>query len=182
VHDRNASGTQLSLLEIKMNRLLFFVSAPAWKLFLLMTLPIILATITSPIIESMIAMQLGVLIAIWTVLLWIYSVCTFIDEKYSSNLNIPIIRLKICLSYNFIYSIFFSFGIIPVDYLDFLHIIAFGSNIYCLYFLAKLLVMVEKKSTVKFNDYIGTFFAAYILIFGIWTLQPRINRIFLIND
>ena len=46
------------------------------------------------------------------------------------------------------------------------------------YFLAKLLVMVEKKSIVRFNDYIGTFFAAYVLLIGIWYLQPRINRAF----
>ena len=167
---------------MNMNRLLFFVSAPAWQVFLLMSLPIILATVVSPIIKSMIAMQIGMLIAIWSVLLWIYSVCTFIVEKYSSNLSIPIIRLKVCLSYNFIYSIFFIFGIIPSDYLDFLHMTAFCSNIYCLYFFAKLLVMVEKKTKVNFKDYIGTFFLAYILIFGIWTLQPRINRIFLISS
>ena len=165
-----------------MNRLLFFVSAPAWQLFLLMGLPILLAAITAPIIESMIAMQVGILIALWMVLLWIYSVCTFINEKFSSHLTIPIIRLKICLFYNFIYSIFFSFFIIPEEYLGFFHIIAIVSNIYCLYFLAKLLVMVEKKSKVNFNDYIGTFFAAYILIIGIWILQPRINRIYLINN
>ena len=171
-----------STLEIKMNRLSFFVLAPAWQIFSLMILPLIFTSIASSMIESMVPIQLGMFVCIFTMLLWIYSVCTLINEKYSSSLNIPIIRLKICLSYNFIYSIFFSFGIIPVDYLDFFHIIAFCSNIYCLYFLAKVLVMVEKKSKVNFNDYIGTFFAVYILIFGIWVLQPRINRIFLSNN
>ena len=165
-----------------MNQLSFFVSAPAWQIFSLMILPLIVATITAPIVESMIMMQFGIFIAICTTILWIYSVCNFINKKFSSNLAVPIRRLKFCLGYNFIYSIFFSFDFIPFDNVTLFHITYFGCNIYALYFLSKLLVMVEKRRKVNFKDWIGTFFAAYFLIFGIWFLQPRINRIFLVSS
>jgi len=158
-------------------KLLFFVIAPAWQLFLLLFSPLILATILSSIVESAFPMQFGIFISLCMDQLWIYSVCTYFSYKYSSNLTVPIVRLKVCLSYNIVYAILFSFSTIPFDYLEFIHLIAFCSNVYCIYFLAKLLVMVEKKSKVRFNDYIGTFFAAYVLLIGIWYLQPRINRV-----
>ena len=75
-----------------------------------------------------------------------------------------------------------KFEIIPSEYLDPLHLVSFACNIYCLYFLSKLIVTVEKKSKVKFKDYFGTLISAWILIIGIWKLQPRINGIFLIKD
>ena len=162
----------------------FFVSAPAWNLFLLFTLPIVLSTIITVLTESLFIMQIGMLLDIHIVLLWEYSVCTLIYKKYSSYLNVPILWFKISIGYISLYSIFFSlfFEIIPSEYFEPLHMASFGCNLYCLYFLSKLIVTVEKKSKVKFRDYFGTLIWAWILIFGIWKLQPRINRIFLIQD
>jgi hypothetical protein len=163
-----------------MKPILFFVTARAWQLFILFIAPLIIGTLLSALVKSMVAVQIGEFIGIWMVLLWIYSVCTFIYEKYSVNLTIPINKFKLCILFGLIYSVFFCFGFIPLENLGFFHIIAISVEIYCLYFLAKLLIMAEKKSAVKFRDYIGTFFAAYVLIIGIWWLQPRINRITLI--
>jgi len=160
----------------------FFVSAPAWQIVSIMILPLILAISTSSVIESMFTIQIAMFVAIFTMLLWIYSVCLLINKKYSSKLNVPLLRLKMCITYNMIYSIFFSFGIIPIDYLTPFHLLFFICNVYALYFLSKLLVMVEKKGKVNFKDWIGTFIAAYFFIFGIWTIQPRIIRVFSFNN
>ena len=165
-----------------MNRLSFFVSASAWQIVTITFFPLVLALVTSSVTESVVTVQVGMFVGIFTMLLWIYSVCTLINEKFSSKLNVPLLRFKICITYNFIYSICFSFGFIPSDYLTQFHLLFFVCNIYALYFLAKLLVMVEKKGKVNFNDWIGTFIAAYFFIFGIWAIQPRINRIFSSNN
>jgi len=165
-----------------MKLLYFFVSAPAWQIVSIMILPLILAMSTSSVIESMFIIQIAMFVAIFTMLLWIYSVCILINKKYSSKLNVPLLRLKMCITYNMIYSIFFSFGIIPIDYLTPFHLLFFICNVYALYFLSKLLVMVEKKGKVNFKDWIGTFIAAYFFIFGIWTIQPRIIRMFSSNN
>ena len=162
----------------------FFVSAPAWNLFLLFTIPIALSTIITVLTESLVIMKIGMLLDFYIVLLWEYSVCTLIYKKYSSYLSVPIFWFKISIGYIFLYSVFFSlfFEIIPSEYLDPLHLVSFACNIYCLYFLSKLIVTVEKKSKVKFKDYFGTLISAWILIIGIWKLQPRINGVFLIKD
>ncbi len=165
-----------------MKLLYFFVSAPAWQIVSIMILPLILAISTSSVIESMFTIQIGMFVSIFTMLLWIYSVCILINKKYSSELNVPLLRVKMCITYNMIYSIFFSFGIIPIDYLTPFHLLFFICNVYALYFLSKLLVMVEKKGKVNFKDWIGTFIAAYFFIFGIWTIQPRIIRVFSFNN
>lgn len=165
-----------------MKLLYFFVSAPAWQIVSIMILPLILAMSTSSVIKSMFIVQVAMFVAIFTMLLWIYSVCILINKKYSSKLNVPLLQLKICVTYNMIYSIFFSFGIIPIDYLTPFHLLFFICNVYALYFLSKLLVMVEKKGKVNFKDWIGTFIAAYFFIFGIWTIQPRIIRVFSFNN
>jgi len=162
----------------------FFVSAPAWNIFLLIVLPITVTMVISALTESLIILKIGALLDFSILLLWQYSVCTLIYEKYSSQLNVPILWFKISVSYLSIYYIIISlfFDIIPIDYLEPLHMLYLACNIYCLYFLSKLLVTVEKKSKVKFNEYFGTLILAWILIIGIWKLQPRINRIILIKN
>jgi hypothetical protein len=103
-------------------------------------------------------------------------------EKYASFLNVPLIRFRVCLIYDFVYAVLFIYGIIPLDYLTPFHLISFVCNIYALYFISKLIVMVERKSKVGFQDYFGTFMAAWFYIIGVWFLQPRVNRIFLSRE
>jgi len=143
-----------------------------------MILPLILAMSTFSDMESMLVIQVGMFVAILTILLWIYSAGILINKKYSSNLNISLQWFKICIAYDFIYSICFIFSIIPFDYLTPFHLLSFICNIYCLYFLSKLLVIVEKKRKVYFKDWCGTFIAFYFIMIGIWIIQPRIIKIF----
>ena len=145
-------------------------------------LPILLFFITSNASASMFISKTLLLFGLWTTLLWIYSIGVLVYEKYSSFLTIPLMRFKVCLTYDFVYSVLFIYGIIPFDYLMPFHLISFACKIYALYFVSKLIVIVERRSDVKFQDYFGTIIAAWFYFIGIWLLQPRINKIFLSND
>ncbi len=164
------------------NFLNFFVTAPAWKIFSLLMLPILLLFIIPDTSTSMIISKTLLLFGLWTTLLWIYSIGVLIYEKYSSFLTVPIMRFKICLTYDFIYSALVIYGIIPFDYLIPFYLISFVCKIYALYFVSKLIVVVERRSDVKFQDYLGIIIAAWFYLIGIWFIQPRINKIFLSND
>jgi hypothetical protein len=47
-----------------------------------------------------------------------------------------------------------------------------------LFFAAKTFATIECRREVFFSDYFKTFFQIACFILGIWTLQPRINRVF----
>lgn len=164
------------------NLLIFFVTAPAWKIFLLLLMPFVLSATIISISTPGFILNILILLGLWTTLLWIYSVGILIYEKYSTYLSIPIYRFKICIIYDFLYSIVFAFGVIPFEFLFPLHTISIICNIYALYFISKLIVIVEIKGDVKFTDYVGTMIAAWVFIIGIWFLQPRVNSIFSSND
>lgn len=157
--------------------LIFFVTAPAWKVFSLAMLPFILFIIT-PFYMSKVLL----IFAMLTVLLWLYSIGVLLYEKYSSYLNISLNGFKICLIYSSLYSFLFMSEIIPFDYLLPLHLLSFCCNIYILYFVSKLIVLIEKKSAVMFQDYIGTLVSAWFFYFGIWYIQPRVTKLFLSNE
>jgi len=145
-------------------------------------LPIVISFLISFSSQTALAAQLGMFFSVSVQLIWAYSICILILKKYSQTLNVPIARFKISMLIVLIYTAIVCFDILPPDYMFPLHLLCFACNIYYLYFLSKLIVMVEKQRTVNFPDYISTILWAYFLIFGIWVLQPRINRIFFPDD
>ena len=164
------------------NLLIYFVTSPAWKIFFLLMIPFVAAIAVFSISAPIYILKFSMLLGLLTTLLWLYAVGVLIYEKYADYITVPIARFKICLGYNLIYYFLFTFGNIQFEYLRPLHFISFIFNIYTLYFVSKLIVVVERKSTVKFYDYFSTFIAAWIFIIGIWSLQPRVNKIFSSNE
>ena len=162
--------------------LMFFVTAPAWKIFSLFIFPILLFFFFADPSNSMLVSKTLLLFSLWTTLLWLYSIGTFIYEKYESYLSIPLGRFKACIFYDLVYSAIFVYDVIPFDYLYPFHLVSSVCNIYSLYFISRLIVMVEKQGPVKFRDYFGTFIAAWFYIIGLWYIQPRVNNIFLSDD
>lgn len=59
-----------------------------------------------------------------------------------------------------------------------LHLSSMACIFYCLYFTAKALKTVEKKSLVPTSEYLGEFFLLWFYPVGIWLLQPRVNHLF----
>ena len=60
-----------------------------------------------------------------------------------------------------------------------LHLFSMYCIFYCLYFIAKILVAVKRQTDdLKIADYLGYFFALWVMPIGIWFIQPKIKEIF----
>lgn len=57
-------------------------------------------------------------------------------------------------------------------------LLAFISFLYCIYFVTKSLRNIEKERNIKSGNIFLDFILIWILPIGIWTIQPRISRIF----
>jgi len=64
----------------------------------------------------------------------------------------------------------------------FINFIAFFCYAYCAYFIAKALKIVELQRMVWFADYSGEVLFMLNPVYGVWSIQPRINRIFSDSD
>jgi len=62
-------------------------------------------------------------------------------------------------------------------FLPILILIALIAALYIFFFAAKTLAKIEFKDDVVFDDYFSNFLLIGIPIIGIWTLQPKINRL-----
>jgi hypothetical protein len=56
--------------------------------------------------------------------------------------------------------------------------IAVAAGIHVLFFAAKTITKIEYQRELKFDDYFTNFLLMMIFIWGIWVLQPKINRLF----
>lgn len=61
------------------------------------------------------------------------------------------------------------------------HIIAIVSIFYCMFFAARRLRLAEYEDKGSGDDYIGIFFLILFFPFGIWFLQPRVNKVYMQN-
>ena len=162
--------------------LIFFVTAPSWKIFSLFVLPLVSLVVVPPTSTSIYVSRSLLLTGVWTDLLWIYSIGVLLYEKYSTYLNIPMLRFKICMIYEFLFSVLFLSDIIPLNLSVPFHLIYFVCNIYALYFISKLIVLIERRAQVKFRDYIGTFVYAWLWVIGVWSIQTRVKKLYLSRD
>jgi hypothetical protein len=51
-------------------------------------------------------------------------------------------------------------------------------TLYCFYFIAKVLKIIEHQKDVVFNDYALEFFGVWIFPIGVWFIQPMVNKVF----
>jgi hypothetical protein len=59
-----------------------------------------------------------------------------------------------------------------------MHFLMMFCAFHILYFVSKSLLIVETGSPVSFYDYAGAFFLIGFFPVGVWTIQPRINRLY----
>jgi hypothetical protein len=123
---------------------------------------------------------------------WFWSVGIGLQKFIPQNIGMKIKKFKIFFFIPFIYILLIIlfigtkfYGI----YSDFkinekiifliipLHLFSMFCIFYILYFVSKTIKTVELKRNVTFSDIIGDFFMIWFLPFGIWIIQPRINRI-----
>lgn len=61
------------------------------------------------------------------------------------------------------------------------HIIAMVAIFYCLFFAAKRLKTIEKGSSADATEHFSVFFLMMFFPFGIWFLQPKVNKLYFGN-
>ncbi|WP_318309479.1 hypothetical protein [Flagellimonas crocea] len=58
-----------------------------------------------------------------------------------------------------------------------LHLISMFGIFHSIYFAAKTIKTVDLKRKVGFGDFAGEFFLIWFYIFGIWIIQPKVNKL-----
>jgi hypothetical protein len=178
-----------------------FLTFKHWQLFgLLMGIPMIFQIISIGSIVSsndptaefkffpvMMILYLGLFLG------WFYSLGTNLHKKLPETVNMNLKKFKIFLLIPAIYMVLFTFymssifsnvstGIEPnpaIWGIIFpLHLFSMFCLFYCLYFISKELKAVEWQKPVTFSDFAGEFFLIWFFPFGIWIIQPRINKLF----
>jgi len=86
------------------------------------------------------------------------------------------------VSFGFFFSTPSIFKILLVALIIPLHLFAMFCQYHTLYFVSKALKSVKLKRKANFRDYGGDFALLWLFIFGIWIIQPRINKLFDKND
>jgi hypothetical protein len=61
--------------------------------------------------------------------------------------------------------------------LFFTNIIGLFCTIYCIYFVARTLKMIELKRKVSFSYFFKEFLFIWVFPVGVWIIQPKINKI-----
>ena len=162
----------------------FFLRTSPAVLFSILLTPVLFSLIISNAIWQFIYPFVN-LIFFAVFLGWIYSVGNEIGirlNKKSSNLNLFRICIIITLFLSLVASFYQRISVI-ID-LDFGHPLFKGLAVfvilavfYCFYFVSNVLVSMEKKRNVSFNEHRLEFFLFFFFIVGVWILQPRIRAI-----
>jgi hypothetical protein len=158
-----------------------FLTLKHWQLLLLLIIPSIFIS-ESPWKEIAIAIN-GLVY-----LIWIYSISHFGQEKIKElslrpmnerlfSVNLFLLPCLIIVSNFIIPNQNESFDIRDI-LIAVLGIYSGFAILQVLFFTAKILATVEYKREVYFGDYFLNFILIAVFIFGIWTLQPKINKYF----
>ena len=159
---------------------LFFATAPVWIIFTIFSIPPFLFYMG--ILLAFFFPQILPYIGKWAVLLWIYSIGILLYDKYSQYLNIPLFRFKICLLLQLCVSILFWSDTIPPANSHLFELILFICNIYSSYFISKLIVLIERKSKIKFKNYVGLIILFLFYFIGVWVIQTRVKKLILSKE
>lgn len=172
----------------------FLVRAPHWQIFLLVgglyfasSVGLILFRLPSAHPEKLLdfpGLLNGFVIALGMspFFLWFWSMGSFLNELISPENRPGLGFFRFSLTYPPLYFVLFfaAFGsaspmlwtvIFP------LHMLGMVCMFYLLYFVSKSLALVELGRNVTFYDYAGPFFLLWFFPFGVWVVQPRLNRI-----
>jgi hypothetical protein len=124
---------------------------------------------------------------------WFYALGTNLHKKLPATVKMNLNKFKIFLLIPVVYMLFISVFMVgmfsnistgvqpnPAIFAVIvpLHLFSMFCIFYCLYFNAKALKTVEWQRSVTFSDFAGEFFLIWFFPFGIWIIQPRINKLF----
>jgi hypothetical protein len=121
---------------------------------------------------------------------WMYIVGINLHAKIPSSIFLNIRKFKTLLIFSFSYLLTLLIGLLfielgngtnsgLVDITAFiLAIIPILCLLYCFYFIAKGLKIIENQEDVTFKDFFSNYLSMLYLPIGIWFIQPKINDIF----
>lgn len=163
------------------------LTANTWTLFLIFIFPYLCSYIIPEGLEYLLVPLLGILaINIWFV--WIFIIGNEINKRLPDFLiktnrffNLSITYLVISFTILMTNSYWFHFNTNSYIVLT-LTILGLASIFYCLYFTSRSLKELEKKRNVTYSEYIFIGFWLFIIVIGIWNIQPRIRNVILNPD
>ena len=167
-----------------------FLTAKHWQIFTItFGFPFILNLIglaLSPIVGyyPIIIEKLNsiiVLISLIVYLGWLWSVAILFQEKIPIEIRLNSGPFKIILAFLVIYVVLF-FGIFHLPRISLwfkipLQLFPMFCLLYVVYFVSKTLKTVELQREVDFSEFSEEFYMICVLPIGIWTLQPKINKL-----
>ncbi|MFH1052097.1 MAG: hypothetical protein V1779_14345 [bacterium] len=177
--------------------------AKHWQLFLLMeALPFIInlyfmisqSSNDPSALEDTFYLLFSIIIGT-AIFVWIWTVGKSLHNELPKTTNIKIKLFKFSLIFPvcfFLFIILYSetFGnitfnneIMPVFFiLLFILFGFFGCILYCTWFLTNSLRLIEDIKKIPHQSFFWDFFVFWMTPFGIWSFQPRINKIFADNN
>ncbi|KAA6336897.1 hypothetical protein EZS27_014978 [termite gut metagenome] len=124
---------------------------------------------------------------------WFYSLGTNLYKKLPKTTVMHLTKFKIffiisvvCKLFTSVY-MYFIFSEISVEgelnlkmftIIASLYLFSIFCTLYCFYFIAKVLKIIEHQKDVVFNDYALEFFGVWIFPIGVWFIQPMVNKVF----
>jgi hypothetical protein len=170
----------------------FFLRAKHWQIFLLFFGMMLLAQIAMfNSMQSATTQDFGKsLLPFWGLTLlfalcfngWLWAMGSFLNAIVQPSLRPGVGFFRFALIYPILYMPVFmiSFPQQPAMFAVIfpLHLFAMFCMFYLLNFVSKNLVLAETDRVVKFYDYAGPFFLLWFFPIGMWTVQPRINRLY----
>lgn len=123
---------------------------------------------------------------------WFYTLATHLHDRLPASATLNLMRFKLALFLPIGYLLLVGAFVGGVAFTDMpaspsgavfvllvpLHLLSMACMFYCLHFLAKTLKTVESQVTMPISECLSELFLFWFFPFGIWVLQPRINRIF----
>ena len=173
----------------------WFLRAKHWQIFVGFVLLFVIgniALISSKLSDPSSLLTFGwrslLFLAVWLLcfgyfLIWFWSMGSFLNSRLKPERRLRTDFFRFSIIYPALYAILFmtaftssnpsvALVILP------LHFFAMFCMFYDLYFVAKILVLVETGKPASFYDYAGPFFLLWFFPIGVWLTQPRINRLY----
>jgi hypothetical protein len=154
----------------------FLIYAKSWNIFLLFVSIIFLPGLfyVWNIISYLLFTQLSML-NIGFILIWQYTVVKKLHSKFPKGISINISyfkRIILCtIIILWVWPYFSSYS--NISFIIYLN----TAVIYSTYLTAKSLVTVEQGKLVSFYDVIGVCIYIWMFPIGIWSIQPRIQKV-----
>ena len=157
--------------------LFFFISAKAWKIFIIYFVLLIMVGFlyfsnVNPFVDNSLFYVTNDLF----VLFWLYSVGYQLYSFISpAKMNLKLFQIVSLISFCLLLSFFFYPSTFCISTTIILLNLALA---FLIFFVARLITIAEINETGHINSCLGTFVYIWMFPIGIWLVQPRIIKIF----